>query len=157
MLCPRDGDLLEHQAYFKYPRWACATCKGVFVAERDLSENIGHKKAPKSVEAIAGVKLDSVTKSEIRCPKDDTALRALHFATCEVDVCPACKGLWLDHGEYEKIVRRMSERLDKERGEPMASRKAPLIEQGNPSLTVDDVLGFLGGVWKSYKRWDRIL
>jgi len=151
MLCPHDGDLLEHQQYFKYPRWACATCKGSFIHERDLSENLGHKKAPKSVEVIAGVKLDSVTQSQIRCPKDEALMRAVMVAGCEVDVCPSCKGLWLDGGEYDRIVRRMSERTEKMRGAPKAAN-----EEG-VDLTTPDAWEFLRGVWRSYKSWKRIL
>lgn len=156
MLCPRDGDLLDHQAYFKYPRWACTTCKGVFVAERDLSYSLGHKKIPESVEAIAGVKLDNVSDSRIRCPKDETLMKAMHFATCEVDVCPTCKGLWLDWGEYEKIIRRMGERMEKSRGESAAAVKEK-VEWVEPPATVDDVLGFIGGVFRAARMWNRIL
>ena len=153
MLCPRDGDLLDHQQYWKYPRWACATCKGVFVAERDLSTNLGHKH-PESVEVIAGVKLDNVAESGIRCPKDESLMKAVHFATCEVDVCPGCKSLWLDHGEYEKIVRRMGERMQKSRGQSASKVE---VEWVDPPATVDDVLGFIGGVFRSARMWNRIL
>jgi Zn-finger nucleic acid-binding protein len=151
MLCPRDGDLLDHQGYFKYPRWACTSCKGVFIAERDLSANLGHKH-PESVEVIAGVKLDNVSESGIRCPKDESVMKALHFATCEVDVCPTCKALWLDWGEYEKIVRRMGERVQKMRAAPVVKE-----EWVDPPTTMDDVLEFVGGVWDSAWRWHRIL
>lgn len=32
-----------------------------------------------------------------------------------IDVCPSCKGMWLDHGELEKLVEIESERAGKYR------------------------------------------
>jgi len=40
----------------------------------------------------------------MRCPVDGSQLTPHHYeAQIEVDVCPVCKGIWLDKGELEKL------------------------------------------------------
>lgn len=38
-----------------------------------------------------------------RCPACAGAMRALVVEGVEVDLCPACRGLWLDRGELERL------------------------------------------------------
>ena len=111
MDCPRDGIQLQHQAFWKYPRHACAECRGMFVSERDMTESLGHQ-GPKEIEDVARVKLDNVKDSALRCPKDGVAMKAVILAGAEIDVCPACNALWLDFGELEKVQDRMKEQID---------------------------------------------
>lgn len=40
------------------------------------------------------------------CPKCDVALILLEFEGVEVDYCPRCEGLWLDHGEINELLVR---------------------------------------------------
>ncbi|MHB0935465.1 MAG: TFIIB-type zinc ribbon-containing protein [Armatimonadota bacterium] len=40
----------------------------------------------------------------MNCPVCDAPLRAIHKYGVEVDICPGCKGVWLDRGELEKII-----------------------------------------------------
>lgn len=40
------------------------------------------------------------------CPKCDVPLFILHFRDLEVDFCHQCRGLWLDAGELEAIMKR---------------------------------------------------
>lgn len=39
------------------------------------------------------------------CPKCDEALFLLEFHEIEVDLCPKCRGLWLDAEELEDLLR----------------------------------------------------
>ncbi len=64
------------------------------------------------------------------CPKCDQALHILEFKDVEIDLCPQCKGVWLDAGEVERIVEKtgappdnpLVEGLQKE-GEKIKGRK----------------------------------
>ena len=38
------------------------------------------------------------------CPVCGDKLKAIEKYGVEVDVCPGCKGVWLDRGEIEKIL-----------------------------------------------------
>lgn len=40
------------------------------------------------------------------CPKCDVPLFLARFREVEVDVCPQCRGLWLDAGELEELLRQ---------------------------------------------------
>lgn len=40
----------------------------------------------------------------MRCPLDDTTLREVNRRGVQIDICPECKGVWLDRGELEKLL-----------------------------------------------------
>jgi uncharacterized protein len=60
----------------------------------------------------------------MQCPVCDGKLRAVEKFGVEVDICPECKGVWLDRGELEKIIDLVG------RGGPAETAKsAPAPEQ----------------------------
>ncbi len=40
----------------------------------------------------------------MKCPVCDAQLRAMQKNSVEIDICPDCKGIWLDRGELDKII-----------------------------------------------------
>ena len=42
----------------------------------------------------------------LRCPKAGTSLVPFKLVGVTVEECPTCKGIWLDHGEFETIAQR---------------------------------------------------
>jgi len=40
----------------------------------------------------------------MRCPVCDAPMRTVQRSGVEIDICPGCKGIWLDRGELEKII-----------------------------------------------------
>jgi Zn-finger nucleic acid-binding protein len=50
----------------------------------------------------------------MNCPVCDEKLREIEKYGVMVDICPSCKGVWLDRGELEKIAK-LEERDDSER------------------------------------------
>jgi uncharacterized protein len=55
-----------------------------------------------------------------RCPTDGVSLIEINRSGVMIDVCPECKGVWLDRGELEKIVR-VTRELELEFGGASAS------------------------------------
>jgi len=55
-------------------------------------------------------------QSGYKCPNDGATLGTVHYgeSNVAVDICPRCFGIWLDQGEYEKIVRHLEEKVDSE-------------------------------------------
>jgi Zn-finger nucleic acid-binding protein len=49
----------------------------------------------------------------LACLKCTSVLDKARVEEVEVDHCPACGGLWLDHGEIERISRKMSSEIDR--------------------------------------------
>ncbi|MCR5880784.1 zf-TFIIB domain-containing protein [Phenylobacterium sp. J367] len=38
------------------------------------------------------------------CPNDNTSMQNVNRNGVEIDICPTCRGVWLDRGELEKIL-----------------------------------------------------
>lgn len=45
----------------------------------------------------------------MNCPVCDAQLRVVNKHGVEVDICPDCKGVWLDRGELDKIMQMVGE------------------------------------------------
>jgi Zn-finger nucleic acid-binding protein len=62
----------------------------------------------------------------LTCVKCTSVLDKSRVGDVEVDLCPSCGGLWLDHGEIERIGRGKQEDLGKLRADLTGSpRPAP--------------------------------
>lgn len=57
------------------------------------------------------------------CPNDETSMQAVVRNGVEFDMCPKCRGVWLDRGELEKLMGAAREEVDLDRGP--APRAAP--------------------------------
>ena len=44
----------------------------------------------------------------MKCPHCESDLRVYDRHGVEIDLCPACRGVWLDRGELDKIIERAS-------------------------------------------------
>lgn len=44
----------------------------------------------------------------MNCPACSTPMRPYEKSGVEIDVCPSCRGVWLDRGELEKILEAES-------------------------------------------------
>jgi Zn-finger nucleic acid-binding protein len=44
----------------------------------------------------------------VNCPVDGTELKMGDRQGVEIDYCPECRGVWLDRGELDKIIERLS-------------------------------------------------
>lgn len=40
----------------------------------------------------------------LMCPNDDAAMQTMERAGVQFDMCPTCRGVWLDRGELEKLM-----------------------------------------------------
>ncbi len=47
------------------------------------------------------------------CPNDNSQMQKIAREGVDIDICPTCKGVWLDRGELDKLL--MQEREDSER------------------------------------------
>ena len=41
----------------------------------------------------------------LMCPNDNAAMQTLERGGVQFDMCPTCRGVWLDRGELEKLMR----------------------------------------------------
>ena len=89
----------------------CPGCMGLWFDANELreffsSESLNKKfMLPPSRYSASAQTIDISTKAR-RCPRcNREALRRKEVETVEVDECPMCKGIWLDAGEIEKLVK----------------------------------------------------
>ena len=40
----------------------------------------------------------------LMCPNDNAAMQTLERSGVQFDMCPTCRGVWLDRGEMEKLL-----------------------------------------------------
>jgi uncharacterized protein len=40
----------------------------------------------------------------LMCPNDNSSMQTLNRNGVEFDMCPTCRGVWLDRGELEKLI-----------------------------------------------------
>ncbi|MGV9008436.1 TFIIB-type zinc ribbon-containing protein [Brevundimonas sp.] len=40
----------------------------------------------------------------LMCPNDNTSMQTLDRNGVQFDMCPSCRGVWLDRGELEKLM-----------------------------------------------------
>jgi len=56
------------------------------------------------------------------CPNDNAAMQAVDRGGVQFDMCPTCRGIWLDRGELEQLLAGAREELggprQESRGEP---------------------------------------
>jgi Zn-finger nucleic acid-binding protein len=45
----------------------------------------------------------------MQCPVDGNTLVITERSGVEIDYCPACRGVWLDRGELDKIIDRAAQ------------------------------------------------
>lgn len=51
----------------------------------------------------------------MKCPVDNATLSMTERSGIEIDYCPECRGVWLDRGELDKLVKGVSEYEERER------------------------------------------
>jgi uncharacterized protein len=69
------------------------------------------------------------------CPRDGASLVEVNKSGVQIDVCPECKGVWLDRGELEKIMQ-ITRDLEREFADPpRAQTPQPIAAQ--PAVRFD--------------------
>jgi Zn-finger nucleic acid-binding protein len=65
-----------------------------------------------SMAGKAGVAITPMTMIEgtgkMKCPKCNTGLQMTNKHGIRINHCPSCRGKWFDHGELERLLKRMS-------------------------------------------------
>jgi uncharacterized protein len=58
----------------------------------------------------------------LMCPNDNAAMQTLDRDGVQFDMCPTCRGVWLDRGELEKLMASAAEE-----GRASAPQAAPQV------------------------------
>jgi Zn-finger nucleic acid-binding protein len=63
----------------------------------------------------------------LMCPNDNAAMQTLERGGVQFDMCPSCRGVWLDRGELEKLMASATEE-----GRASAPQAAPPPQAQQP-------------------------
>lgn len=138
--CPRDATLLASTDIYGCRHYVCTGCQGYWLPGAALRRHL--RTAAFDALLIRG---GAAPASSLRCLNDDSPLAAVLTHGCEIDLCPRCHGLWLDHGEAEKLaatLRSSSTLLPANRppsGDPPSS--------SNPTELLGDVLRIISSLF----------
>jgi hypothetical protein len=59
-------------------------------------------------------------RKKMKCPACNVEMNLTERQEVEIDFCPQCRGVWLDRGELDKIIERVSLTMPKQ---PAGSRE----------------------------------
>lgn len=121
MDCPKDRTPLEIVHFHSIPIRRCPRCGGTWY-EKDQLRILKDKEAHGD---YCWMNLDlwkdadkfrAASTPRYTCPADNDPLTAVHYGDSNivVDICPTCKGVWLDKREYSQIIKYLDDVLDSE-------------------------------------------
>jgi Zn-finger nucleic acid-binding protein len=113
MQCPFDQKELKEIEERGFTYFQCLECKGVWMRERALRAVV------KQIDPDAAIKVphadDAGDKKRdnnnlIKCPHDGLYVVEHKLGKVNIDICPACSGVWLDPGELTAILDELQHR-----------------------------------------------
>ncbi len=100
MNCPKHFTSLDRSMVHGQETGRCPDCNGIWVPGPAVDTLLGPG------ELLKLRSLCSARLSDLICPHDHKQLGETRIAGVTLDLCPTCNGLWLDHGELEKLRAR---------------------------------------------------
>lgn len=105
MSCPRDNTALQRYNTQQDALGVCRTCRGMWIPHAVLESYARNLKLMFSEEKL-DEKLAALAVSDgLACPDGHGPMVAFDYQGVEIDICPHCHGVWLDHGELATIQR----------------------------------------------------
>lgn len=111
MQCPEDGSELRTVDYRGVSFEECPRCLGRWFDRGELDR--AKDRTDDDLRWLDfepfGTEADHIARQTRgrHCPKDSAAMETLTYEQSGVviDRCPSCRGIWLNHGEFESLVR----------------------------------------------------
>jgi Zn-finger nucleic acid-binding protein len=135
--CPDDGHLLQANDEGRVPFAACRHCNGLWFSREAI-----HSRARATLpEGRKHNRRNAPPKGGRACPQCASKLHPEDADGVEIDVCPQCSGIWLDHGEY-KAARRRSVRMRLHKEAPSLRPRA-----SKAAHALNRVIDFIGNLY----------
>ena len=108
MNCPRDHHELTDRLFEDFPVHKCLACFGFWVPKNVIiwlarAENFNSLVQLFQADVF---KLSSLPQGTLACPADGTLMHLNSVRGVEMDICPACRGIWMDRGEFDSAAFR---------------------------------------------------
>ena len=117
MDCPRCEATLETKTIGDVEIDECPNCEGIWFDKGELTQ-AKDETAPDlnwmDFEIWKHEDLFTVAPKPINCPKCTAQMVTINYdeTGVEIDYCTECQGIWLDGGEFDKIVEALEAELE---------------------------------------------
>jgi Zn-finger nucleic acid-binding protein len=116
MKCPRCDQRLQNRTIKNLEIAECAGCGGTWFGEdqlRRLKDQSDPDLSWMDFELWDHPDRFRVSAKPVRCPSCERVMAGIDYGATaiEVDYCTNCDGVWLDSGEFEKIIDSLTEEL----------------------------------------------
>jgi len=120
MLCPEDGMELRETDCHGVKIHECPKCLGRWFDRDELrraKDRTDEDLRWLDFDPFAGeAKRPEASKGTRLCPKDSVPMGYIQYekSGVRVDKCSKCHGIWLDHGEFERIIKHLENEVNSE-------------------------------------------
>jgi len=119
MFCPKCKKPLEKTIFYNTEVDYCSQCLGIFFEEEELRWAKDEKDESLrwlDIDLWKDKKLFKISYGIRLCPKCRLPLYEVYYGDSRiiVDVCNICQGVWLDRGEFKKIIEYLKDKADYE-------------------------------------------
>ncbi len=115
MKCPKCEEQLKEVPFQGVKIDSCSSCKGYWFEKDEFRKAKDEKE-----ELLNWMDIDlwendekfRITKDEILCPDCEMPLYEVNYgdSSIKVDVCNVCEGMWLDEGEFRKVIKYLKDK-----------------------------------------------
>jgi Zn-finger nucleic acid-binding protein len=133
MKCPDcHTENLKKQVFYQTEVDYCPRCLGVWFEEDELRQAKDEKDRDLNwldIDLWKDEKTFKISKSRKVCPLCSVPLYEVNYgdSKIKVDVCNVCHGVWLERGEFKKVIKYLKE---KEKYEVLQNYFSNLIKEG---------------------------
>jgi len=119
MYCPNDNEQLEKILFYNVEVDYCPKCLGMWFEEDELrlaKDNRDNQLNWLDFDIWRDKPKFDISYSKKYCPACRVGLVEVRYdnSTVKVDFCKLCKGVWLDRGEFKRIVNYLKHKYDYE-------------------------------------------
>lgn len=106
LLCPTCKEHMRSRSMSNFKVDECPLCDGLWFDDQEPEKMVCTAAAPQYFfEPIAfDDSRKVVAEGKRRCPRCETIMDVFGIREVSVDVCTACRGMWLDRRELQKIL-----------------------------------------------------
>jgi Zn-finger nucleic acid-binding protein len=110
MNCPKDQSELKMEKLQDVEVDRCPTCQGIWL---DYEELDTIEDRVMTDDHAKGTMMWNPTQTELRCPTCGEKMNTFDYRLekLHIEVCPKGHGFWLDHGEEQRVVKAMEDRI----------------------------------------------
>lgn len=115
MKCPKCEKELKEVPFQGVKIDSCSSCKGYWFEKDELRKAKDEKEESLNwmdVDLWESEEKFRISKDEILCPDCGMPLYEVNYGDSDIklDVCNICEGMWLDEGEFRKIIKYLKEK-----------------------------------------------